>query len=359
MVAATLFDGVQPWSVPLSSVRSAAQTGPLAARACVWHSKAWLSPAKSLRDAARGRCVLVPLRMADAAHTHDGSCGPACGQEPGAVLMAKLGALDDADERRAAVRENFQQCDDAAMEYLAARLQAGEEGNWQALLLNLQEMMQERLEAGKELLVALLASGEINVLDRKVVEKVKSGECDPSFLNVLQINMQDAQANADQEDGQRLNILMHIYTRVQEELEKKAKPAVGLLHKLLRMIDEPEIRTNVLEHNLKPKPEEERAMIVIDGKMTLDDGALVSPTDFSKAIVEYMNRIRGMDQIDEAGFTEDDIAQTFEDCRVIAKEARIQVEQFYTQKELDEFTESLTPVFDPIMGTLANYRRPQ
>ena len=32
--------------------------------------------------------------------------------------------------------------------------------------------------------------------------------------------------------------MVHIYTRVQEELEKKAKPAVGLLHKLLRMIDE-------------------------------------------------------------------------------------------------------------------------
>lgn len=64
LVATTLFDGVQPWSVPLSSVRSAAQTGPAAARACVWHSKAWLSPAKSLRAAARGRCVLVPLRMA-------------------------------------------------------------------------------------------------------------------------------------------------------------------------------------------------------------------------------------------------------------------------------------------------------
>jgi len=134
---------------------------------------------------------------------------------------------------------------------------------------------------------------------------------------------------------------------------------VGLLHKLLRMIDEPGIRTNVLEYNLKPKPEAERALIVIDGKMILEGGALVSPMDFSKAIVDYMNRIRGMDQIDEAGFTEDDIAQTFEDCRVIAKEARVQVEQFYEQTELDEFTESLTPVFEPIMGTLASYRRPQ
>jgi hypothetical protein len=33
---------------------------------------------------------------------------------------------------------------------------------------------------------------------------------------------------------------------------------------------QPEIRMNVLEHNLKPKPEEERAMIVVDGEMTTD-----------------------------------------------------------------------------------------
>jgi hypothetical protein len=38
------------------------------------------------------------------------------------------------------------------------------------------------------------------------------------------------------------------------------------------MIDEPEIRANVIEHNLKPKPEEERAMIVVDGQMTKEPG---------------------------------------------------------------------------------------
>ena len=108
--------------------------------------------------------------------------------------------------------------------------QAGEQGHWNALLEDLQALMQERLEAGKELLSSLLASGEINVLDRKIVEKVKSGECDPSFLNVLQINLQDAYDKQNEEDGsQRVQVLMHIYTRVQEELEKKAKPALGTL----------------------------------------------------------------------------------------------------------------------------------
>ena len=33
--------------------------------------------------------------------------------------------------------------------------------------------------------------------------------------------------------------------------------------------------------------------------------------------------------------------------------------RFYSKEELDDFTESLTPVFEPIMGTLSNYRRPQ
>jgi hypothetical protein len=33
---------------------------------------------------------------------------------------------------------------------------------------------------------------------------------------------------------------------------------------------QPDIRINVLEHNLKPKPEDDRAMVVVDGKMTLD-----------------------------------------------------------------------------------------
>lgn len=38
--------------------------------------------------------------------------------------------------------------------------------------------------------------------------------------------------------------------------------------------------------------------------------------------------------------------QAFEDCRVIAKEARAVVERMYDEEVLDEFTESLTPVFE-------------
>jgi hypothetical protein len=74
---------------------------------------------------------------------------------------------------------------------------------------------------------------------------VRSGDIDPAFVAVLNLNIDDAQAK--QEENNRLAVLGHIYTRVQEELEKRAKPAVGLLHKLMRLADQPGIRANLLE----------------------------------------------------------------------------------------------------------------
>ena len=43
-----------------------------------------------------------------------------------------------------------------------------------------------------------------------------------------------------------------ILSRVQEELEKTAEPAVGIVHKLMRM-DDPNIRGRILEKFLAPQ----------------------------------------------------------------------------------------------------------
>jgi hypothetical protein len=278
-VAASLFDGVHTWSVAqihkvsLHGRHTAAVHSAVRLRTC----PGACSPRPFFTPPVRSRAFsMAPLEgVAKNVDEHTPS------QEPGAALMAKLGEVADQDKRQAMLRENFQQCDEAAMAYLGAKLQSGERGNWQALLVDLQELMQERLEAGKDLLMNLLASGEINVLDRKIVEKVKNGECDPSFLNVLQINLQDAEANAAKDDPQvasrsgmnlqalrsiatleahlfcstlvpliwpcsllrptlklfiyvqRLQVLVHIYTRVQEELEKLLTCCTSCQHALL------------------------------------------------------------------------------------------------------------------------------
>ncbi|EKX40126.1 hypothetical protein GUITHDRAFT_113862 [Guillardia theta CCMP2712] len=274
-------------------------------------------------------------------------------------MMKRISDMEDSEARMAEVRRSFHLMNEEAMQFLAGRLQEeSDSSKWQNLLGDIQKLTNERLENGKKLLVDLLNSGEINVLDRRIVENVKSGEIDPAFLIVLDMNINDAQAKATDEITTN-RVLGHIYTRVQEELEKRAKPSLGLLHKLLRLIDEPGIRMNLLEHNLKPKPEEEQEYVYVDGKLIKDSGALVKPEELVEAIKLYMERVRALDQVEDESnkVTEETIGQAFEDCRVIAKDARAVIESLYNEEEVEDFTSSLTPVFQPIMETLSKYRR--
>lgn len=285
--------------------------------------------------------------------------------EPITETMTRLAGISDAEERMKALREVFWRVDNEGMQLLASKVSEGSE-EWNTLLKDMQVLTQERMETGMETLKDLLSAGEITVLDSKITKNVRTGVIDPAFLSVLNLNIDEAQkiketlpADAPETDNQLLPILIHIYTRVQEEMEKRAKPSMGLVHKLLRLMS-PEFaptRANILEDTLKPKPEEEREMVFLDGELVTDYGAKVAPLELSKAIKGYMDQIRGLDQVEEARIDEDTIGQAFEDCRVIAKEARAVVERLYDQEALDEFTDSLTPVFEPIMATLEKYRR--
>lgn len=71
-----------------------------------------------------------------------------------------------------AVRHNVKSRTSALTCVLTAqKAEEGDEG-WEALLKDLQTLTKERLESAKKLLGSLLDSGEINVLDRKIVEGV-------------------------------------------------------------------------------------------------------------------------------------------------------------------------------------------
>ena len=65
----------------------------------------------------------------------------------------------------------------------------------------------------------------------------------------------------------------------------------------------------------------------------------------------YLAKVR------DAGFDKDDVGQTYEDCRVIAKDARQCVCLYYDEAMVNDFTESLTPVFQPVLTTLQKYRQ--
>jgi len=236
---------------------------------------------------------------------------------------------------------------------------------------SLQNILDTKLKDGRELLASLLNSGEIRKLDSIIGKSAKDGKLDMSFFTVLNMNIKDAALNNEGgdpisptlaagegqpeikgEEGEptvganRAQILQHIYTRCQEELEKNVPPGIGLLNKLLRT-DIPSIRTNQLSHYLGPQT---TSITSPDGK-TIELGGsgkpLVSHTEFTDALSSAVNQIR---TLEAAGGT-DRLSATnlVENIRTIAKDARVVlVESFGEDSDIvNEFQRDLQPVFRP------------
>jgi hypothetical protein len=222
----------------------------------------------------------------------------------------------------------------------------------QSVSHQLNVMLNARLYLAKETLQELLAAGEIRKLDSLIGSASRTGRLDVAFFNVLTVNLQEAMENSDaaseKEDGaaNRLQILKHVYTRCQEEVEKTIPAGTALLNKLLRT-EQASIRLNLYEHYLTPRP---NVITTPDGKEVKLNGTqpvLVPMLDFVNAIDTAVLQIR---DVENAGGTDQEsAAMMVEGCRQIAKEARIVIGNSFGRdsEELRVFEEGLQPVFRP------------
>lgn len=223
-------------------------------------------------------------------------------------------------------------------------------------------IMDTQLGAGRDLLQKFLKCGEIRKLDGAIGNALRDGKLDMAFFTVLNLNIRDATIEAMENgestnsstDGQmgsgenpnRLQILQHIYTRCQEEVEKTVSPGVGLLNKLLRT-EQASIRSNQLKHYLCPQ--EPKIIKSPDGKEVQLEGskALVPPTEFVEALQNAVKQIRTVEKTGAA----DKVAAAglVESCRQVAIEARLAIGEGYgvDSEELREFELALQPVFRP------------
>jgi len=222
-------------------------------------------------------------------------------------------------------------------------------------------IMDERLNEARDILQDLLGAGEIRKLDSLIGKYARGGKLDVAFFQVLNMNLQDASKSmeeaggGDSDDGDnplqnaganRFQILKHIYTRCQEEVEKTIPAGVALLNKLLRTEQAP-IRSNQLQHYLCPQP---NTITTPDGKELELDGPgpiLVAHTDFVDAIGNAVKQIRTIEK--GGGASGEVTAGLVESCRIVAKEARIVIgENFGVEsEELIAFEDGLMPVFRP------------
>lgn len=225
---------------------------------------------------------------------------------------------------------------------------------FQAVSSALSSILDAQLSQALAQLSEFLNAGEVRKLDALIGKAGREGKLDVAFFQVLNMNLQDAAANpdpiqdpdSDEPTASRFQILQHIYTRCQEEIEKTIPPGVSLLNKLLRT-DIPSIRNNQLNHYLCPQP---NVIKTPDGKELELKGReriLVPHEEFADAIGNAVKQIRTVEQA--GGANREMAANMVESCRQVAKEARIVIGEHFGRDsdELRKFEESLQPVFRP------------
>jgi hypothetical protein len=216
----------------------------------------------------------------------------------------------------------------------------------------LNSVLDARLAGARDVLFEFLNAGEIRKLDALIGKAAREGKLDVAFFQVLNMNLQDAseqgpdEAESDENTANRFQILQHIYTRCQEEVEKTIPPGVALLNKLLRT-DATSIRSNQLNHYLCPQP---NIIKTPDGKELKLEGRekiLVSHEEFIEAIGNAVKQIRTVEK--SGGANMEMAANMVESCRKVAKEARMVIADKFGKDstELQDFEAGLMPVFRP------------
>ena len=253
---------------------------------------------------------------------------------------ALAGILADAKVKGsidAALDDWLDRLDDVFVPSLANLIAAAtdeERPELEGLMRALNARQEQGYEHARDQLQELLTAGEINKMDAQLSALVRKGEVDAGLFYVLLRNQADATAAGD-ESGARL--MGHLYTRLQEELEKKTEPALALLHKLTRT-DNSGIRANILRHNLVPQTE----TLLPDGStlpLKNPAPAMVAPMALASAISGALDKVITLPVDQEA------IYATVEDIRQVAMEARTVVAESYDKDALEEFQDALAEPF--------------
>jgi hypothetical protein len=214
------------------------------------------------------------------------------------------------------------------------------------------QILDSRLSSARDVLAEFLEAGEIRKLDSLIGKAGREGKLDVAFFQVLNMNMQAVAASPstdgekDEPAASQYQVLQHIYTRCQEEVEKTIPPGAALLNKLLRT-EMASIRSNQLNHYLCPTS---NVIKTPDGKeLELQgEGTLLVPHDqFIEAIGNAVKQIRTVERA--GGVNQEAAASMVESCRQVAREARIVIGEYYGRdsEELKKFEENLQPVFRP------------
>jgi len=138
-------------------------------------------------------------------------------------------------------------------------------------------------------------------MDGKIAGLVRQGKIDTALYDLLQANLEQAQAAGEPGKGAAA-VLQKLKDRVRDELDKRLPPPVALLRRLLRM-DSAEARQRLLKEKMSPKVVSKIMLIDAGGKTEPEDPKPdVPPKDLVEAIKEIKMRFGNVDENYDTGF---------------------------------------------------------
>ena len=163
--------------------------------------------------------------------------------------------------------------------------------------------MASRMQAAAEAMRDLVTSPTPIVMEGKIAALARQGRLDDALLQLLQANLEQAEAAGEQGKG-AVQVITRLQTRVQQELDEKLAPEAKLLRRLLRM-DDAEARKKLLREKMQPK---KGTSIVLAGvtkeqeEAAKDTKPEISPRMVAKAIEQIKRRFGNVDETYDTGF---------------------------------------------------------
>merc|ERR1719460_2664673 len=121
--------------------------------------------------------------------------------------------------------------------------------------------MAKRMQAAAEAMKDLVQSPTPVIMEGKVAGLARSGRLDDALFQLLQANLEQAEAAGEQGKG-AVAVLSKLKDRVRIELDKKVAPETALIRELLRMED-PDARRSLLKEKMARKKETGTNLVLV------------------------------------------------------------------------------------------------
>jgi len=163
--------------------------------------------------------------------------------------------------------------------------------------------MAKRMQAAAEAMKDLVQSPTPVIMEGKVAGLARSGRLDDALFQLLEANLQQAEAAGEQGKG-AVAVLSKLKDRVRVELDKKVSPETALIRELLRM-DDPDARRSLLKEKMaRKKPSMD---LILPGMSKEEEEAAkstepeIAPRQLAQALTELKARFGNVDENYDTG----------------------------------------------------------